>query len=171
MVTGGVRCGKSSFAEQTIGAGPASYVTPGYPAEGGDPEWARRVARHRLRRPVSWTTVETVDVAAAIGACDGPVLVDCLGVWLTRTMDHLDAWEQPRLVWEPPLEAEIDRLVSAVADCQSDLVLVTNEVGWGVVPEHRSGRLFADWLGLTNQRVGAVCDRVVLMVAGRPLSV
>lgn len=171
LVTGGVRCGKSRWAEQTmleLGTS-VTYVTPGYPAEPDvDPEWAARVAAHRLARPASWATVETVDVAAAVRAEPGPVLVDCVGTWLTRQLDAV-GWDTPRPVVTTELERRIADLASAVAEHPGPIVLVTNEVGWGVVSEHASGRLFADLLGRANQALGAVCDDVVLLVAGRPL--
>ena len=172
LVTGGVRCGKSRYAEQSL-AGQASvtYVTPGYPADpDADPEWAARVAAHRLSRPASWTTVETVDVAAALRAHPGPVLVDCLGTWLTRQLDAV-GWDSPRAQVTAVMADATAELADAAAAHPGPLVLVSNEVGWGLVSEHASGRLFADLLGRTNQAVGAAVDEVVLMVAGRPLRV
>jgi len=170
LVTGGVRSGKSRHAETLLPADGVTYITPGYPADvGTDPEWSARVAAHRLRRPASWRTVETVDIASAIAEASGPVLVDCLGTWLTRLIDGWDAWEEPDASVAVRLQPQVDALVGAVSGHSGPLVLVTNEVGWGVVPEHRSGRVFADHLGRINQQVAAVCDTVVLMVAGRPL--
>lgn len=171
LVTGGIRCGKSRWAEQHLRVlgGPVTYITPGYPADpDADPEWAARVAAHRLARPASWATVETVDVAAAVRAEPGPVLVDCVGTWLTRQLDAV-GWDTPRLVVTSELERRIADLASAVAEHPGPIVLVTNEVGWGVVSEHASGRLFADLLGRANQALGAACDDVVLLVAGRAL--
>lgn len=171
LVTGGVRCGKSRWAEQTmleLGTS-VTYVTPGYPAEpDADPEWAARVAAHRLARPSDWETVETVDVAATIAATRGPVLVDCIGTWLTRQLDAA-GWDSPRGPVVGTVERLIAELAEAVADHPGPIVLVTNEVGWGLVSEHASGRLFADLLGRANQALGAVVDDVVLLVAGRAL--
>jgi adenosylcobinamide kinase/adenosylcobinamide-phosphate guanylyltransferase len=161
LVTGGVRSGKSAHAEGLLAGRPAvTYLAPG-PTGEPDPEWAARIARHRERRPAHWTTVETTDVAAALG--DGPMLVDCLGTWLTAQLDAC-GWDRIDERFTPHLEA----LVAAVA-AADDLVLVTNEVGLGVVPAHASGRLFRDLLGTVNQRVAAVCDEVHLVVAGRVL--
>ena len=123
-----------------------------------------------MRRPASWRTVETVDIASAISDASGPAMVDCLGTWLTRLLDSWDAWEDPDAAIAVRLQPEIAALVAAVQAHSAELVLVTNEVGWGVVPEHRAGRVFADHLGRINQQVAAACDSVVLMVAGRPLS-
>lgn len=170
LVTGGVRSGKSSWAERLLAdAAGVTYVTPGYPADADDdPEWAARVAAHRLARPSDWVTLETVDVAAALRAHRGPVLVDCLGTWLTRQVDAV-GWDSPRGEVAAALDAATRELADAVSGHPGPLVLVSNEVGWGVVPEHPSGRLFADLLGRTNQAVGGVVDDVVLMVAGRAL--
>lgn len=172
LVTGGVRSGKSRYAESLLSpAAAVSYLTPGYPADqGADPEWAARVAAHRLRRPVAWSTVETLDLPGALRAAGGPVLIDCLGTWLTRLLDSWEAWDSEEPEWSARLTAETSALVAAVSEHPDELVVVTNEVGWGLVSEYRSGRLFADHLGRINQQVAAGCDQVVLMVAGRPLS-
>lgn len=171
LVTGGVRSGKSRWAEEHLRAlgEPVTYVTPGYPPNPKlDPEWAARVAAHRLARPASWATVETVDVAAAIRAAGGPVLVDCVGTWVTRQVDAV-GWDTPRPDVVAAIEPLIEELCEAVAAHPGPVVLVTNEVGWGVVSEHASGRLFADLLGRANQALGAIVDDVVLLVAGRAL--
>lgn len=173
VVTGGVRSGKSTYAENLLAAHPAvTYVAPGpVPDPETDPDWAERVAVHRARRRPGWTTVETPDVASAVRAARTPVLVDCLGTWVTRTIDELGTWELPREEWQDDFYARLDDLVSAWAASDQVLVAVTNEVGWGVVPAYRSGRTFADLLGRTNQALAAASDRLVLMVAGRPLEV
>jgi adenosylcobinamide kinase/adenosylcobinamide-phosphate guanylyltransferase len=172
LVTGGVRSGKSRYAESLLSVDdPVSYLTPGYPADPvADAEWAARVAAHQLRRPVSWLTVETLALAEAVRDATGPVLIDCLGTWLTRLLDSWHAWDAEDAEWSKLLEAETSSLVSAIRGHGNDVVVVTNEVGWGVVSEYRSGRLFADNLGRLNQQVAAACDQVFLMVAGRPLS-
>lgn len=171
LVTGGVRSGKSTYAERLLADAPTvTYVAPGpVPDPLTDPEWAARIAAHRARRPGNWTTVETADVAAAVRAATGPLLVDCLGTWLTRTLDDLDAWEAPRERWQDRVLGAVDALADAWRACPYPAVAVTNEVGWGVVPAYPAGRTFADLLGRTNQTVAAASDRVVLMVAGRPL--
>nr|WP_202388526.1 bifunctional adenosylcobinamide kinase/adenosylcobinamide-phosphate guanylyltransferase [Nocardioides flavescens] len=164
MVTGGVRSGKSSHAEGLLeAAAPVRYVAPGPSYD--DADWAARIAAHRLRRPPAWETVETHDLAAAL-ATDRPVLVDCLGTWLTAVVDEAGAWDAPSGEVLALVEAQVAAAVDALG---RDVVLVTNEVGLGVVPEHRSGRLFRDLLGTVNQRFAAVCDEVHLVVAGRVL--
>jgi adenosylcobinamide kinase/adenosylcobinamide-phosphate guanylyltransferase len=164
LVTGGARSGKSAHAEGLLATEPAvTYVAPGPVRD--DADWASRVAAHRSRRPASWTTLETGDLAAAL-ATEGPVLVDCLGTWLTRAVDDAGLWEAP--AGEVAAYVE-ERAAAAVAALGEAVVLVTNEVGLGVVPGHRSGRLFRDLLGTVNQRFGAACDEVHLVVAGRVL--
>jgi adenosylcobinamide kinase/adenosylcobinamide-phosphate guanylyltransferase len=165
LVTGGVRSGKSRHAESLLEGVAATYVAPGPVVD--DADWQVRVAAHRARRPDSWTTLETHDLAAAL-ATPGPVLVDCLGTWLTAVIDEHALWEAPA----DEVTDLVDRLASraiAVLAARDDVVLVTNEVGLGVVPDHRSGRLFRDLLGLVNQRVADACDEVHLVVAGRVL--
>ena len=171
LITGGVRSGKSFHAESMLVGEPAvTYVAPGPEADAAsDPEWAARVAAHRARRPTYWATVETHDLADAITAADGAVLVDCLGTWLTSTIDELDGWDTTVDDWRPVLLDRLDAACAAVAAHPDPVVLVTNEVGMGVVPEHRSGRIFRDLLGIVNQRVADECDDVLLVVAGRVL--
>ncbi|QIK72492.1 bifunctional adenosylcobinamide kinase/adenosylcobinamide-phosphate guanylyltransferase [Propioniciclava coleopterorum] len=170
LVTGGVRSGKSSYAEGLLAdKGAVTYVTPGYPADPqADPEWAARVAAHKLSRPHTWTTLETLDVAEALRTVDGPVLVDCLGTWLTRQLDA-EGWDAPRDHLQAVIGDRTAELAAAASGHPGPLVIVTNEVGWGVVPEHRSGRIFTDLLGWTNQAVARALDDVVLVVAGRTL--
>jgi adenosylcobinamide kinase/adenosylcobinamide-phosphate guanylyltransferase len=171
LVTGGVRSGKSFHAESLLIAEPhVTYVAPGPEADvDADPEWAERVAIHRARRPDHWDTVESHDLAAALRTADGAVLIDCLGTWLTSTIDELDGWDQVRDDWEPVVMARLTDIVDAVSEHDGTVVVVTNEVGMSVVPEHRSGRVFRDLLGIANQRVAAACDDVLLVVAGRAL--
>ena len=170
LVTGGVRSGKSTHAEALIGDEPATYVAPGpSPDVDTDPDWAARVAAHRARRPDAWSTLETCAVAEAIATASGPVLVDCLGTWLTAVVDDADGWDLDPDTVHGLVSTGADAVAEAVRSCAHDVVVVTNEVGLGVVPEHRSGRLFRDLLGTANQRVAAACDEVHLVVAGRVL--
>lgn len=165
LVTGGVRSGKSRHAESLVsGLGErVRYVAPGPSYD--DADWAARIAAHRARRPDGWETVESRDLTTGL-ATDGPVLVDCLGTWLTGVIDEAGRWDDS----SDDLTTWIDALVDeAIAAMRGDVVLVTNEVGLGVVPEHRSGRLFRDLLGSVNQRFGAAVDEVHLVVAGRVL--
>lgn len=171
LVTGGVRSGKSTHAESLLAGEPTvTYVAPGpTAADDPDPDWAARIAAHRARRPPSWRTVETHDLAAALDDAPDAVLVDCLGTWLSAAIDAESGWDLPGQQVHELVGARLDALVNALEATAATVVLVTNEVGLGVVPEHRSGRLFRDLLGVVNQRVGAVCDEVHLVVAGRVL--
>ncbi|MBA2952929.1 adenosylcobinamide kinase/adenosylcobinamide phosphate guanyltransferase [Nocardioides sp. MAH-18] len=164
LVTGGVRSGKSRHAESLLADRQAvTYVAPGPVRD--DADWAARVARHRARRPAHWTTLETGDLTAALGT-PGPVLVDCLGTWLTRLIDDAGLWDARTEDVSAYVEEQVD---SAIGELHDGVVLVTNEVGWGVVPEHRSGRLFRDLLGEANVRFAEACDEVHLVVSGRVL--
>lgn len=164
LVTGGVRSGKSRHAEGLLAGEPAvRFVAPGPVLD--DADWQARVAAHRARRPAHWTTVETADLPTAL-ATDEAVLVDCLGTWLTRLVDDAGLWEAPVDEISDLVEEAVARTVPVLG---TTVVLVSNEVGMGVVPEHRSGRVFRDLLGTVNQRFAAACDEVHLVVSGRVL--
>jgi len=172
LVTGGVRSGKSRHAESLLTTADAvTYIAPGPRIdtvldEWGD--WAARIAAHRASRPASWATLETHDLATAL-ATDGPVIVDCLGTWLTAVLDEHEMWETSSAAATELMRGLVAEAAAAVERRTADTVLVTNEVGLGVVPAHRSGRLFRDLLGLVNQELAAACDEVHLVVAGRVL--
>jgi adenosylcobinamide kinase/adenosylcobinamide-phosphate guanylyltransferase len=170
LVTGGVRSGKSRHAEELLGSFEnVTYVAPGpTAAEDPDPDWAARIAAHQARRPAGWTTLETHDLAAGLAA-EGPVLVDCLGTWLTAVLDEASAWDDPAAAVEALVGSTLDDAAAALAAHPGPVVLVTNEVGLGVVPGHRSGRLFRDLLGTVNQRLAQESDEVHMVVAGRVL--
>ena len=167
LVLGGARSGKSYWAEQQLADDLAvDYVATSEPRP-DDPEWAARVEAHRLRRPGHWHTIETLDLVDVLGAdTPTPLLVDCLTLWLTHQLDHVDAWQQPVDRWRAELDEAIAALVTAVAGTRRHVVLVSNEVGSGVVPSTPSGRVFQDELGRLNARVAACCDHVVLCTAG-----
>lgn len=170
LVTGGVRSGKSKHAEALLaGADGVTYVAPGRAADGTDPDWDARVAGHRARRPSTWRTVETADVAAAVAAAERAVLVDCLGTWVVAVLDGLGLWDEPAQRCAAAVEQRLNTLCEALIRVP-DAVVVTNEVGLGVVPSHRSGVVFRDLLGVVNQRVAEVCDEVHLVIAGRVLT-
>lgn len=161
LVLGGARSGKSRYAEGLIEArpGPWLYVAT---AQAWDDEMRARIAEHRARRAPTWETVDAPrDLATVIaGAPAGrPVLVDCLTLWLTNAM--LDE--------AADLKAETDALVEACRAAAGPLVLVSNEVGFGIVPENALARRFRDEAGRLHQRLAAIADRVVLVVAGLPM--
>jgi adenosylcobinamide kinase / adenosylcobinamide-phosphate guanylyltransferase len=160
LVLGGARSGKSRYAESLIAASPPpwAYVAT---AEAGDAEMIDRIAAHRSRRGCAWRTIEAPrDLDAALKSCGTmPVLVDCLTLWLSNLM-----------LAETDIEAEMARLENSLAAAAAPVVLVANEVGYGVVPDHPLGRRFRDLQGVLNQRIAARADRVVLVVAGLPLA-
>jgi adenosylcobinamide kinase / adenosylcobinamide-phosphate guanylyltransferase len=167
LVLGGVRSGKSRHAEDLLASYPSvTYVATGGTRE-GDAEWAQRVALHRERRPGSWSTIETSDVAKVLRDADEPLLIDCLGTWLTARLDLHDVWNDGDAA---AVDADIDDLLDAWQQCRVPVVAVSNEVGSGVVPASASGRLFRDMLGRLNASVAAVSETVTLVVAGIPVS-
>lgn len=169
LVLGGARSGKSRYAESLLRARAAvTYLAPGALPDGSDPEWAHRISQHQARRPASWSTVETTEIARVVRSAEQPVLVDCLSTWLTRLVDDIDGWAEPERAAAHVVQ-ETSRLLVALAGATVDVVLVSNEVGSSVVPDTASGRLFRDELGRLNAAVSAVSDHVVLVVAGRVL--
>jgi adenosylcobinamide kinase/adenosylcobinamide-phosphate guanylyltransferase len=169
LITGGARSGKSARAEALAAGRPGVAYVATAPAWPDDPEWVARVALHRARRPAAWQVHETADVArvlrsAAPGQC---VLVDCLALWVTALVDAAAAWDDPDAA-AVVLDEHLRILREALAGCAADVVLVTNEVGSGVVPDTSSGRLFRDLLGRVNVALAAACDDVEVVVAGIP---
>ena len=169
LILGGARSGKSRYAESLLRSrASVTYVAPGPVPDGSDPEWAARIALHRARRPAEWATIETTELAEVILAADEPVLIDCLSTWLTRLVDNIDGWQDPDRTASHAREATT-RLVDALGSATTDIVLVSNEVGWSIVPATASGRMFRDDLGRLNAAVSAASDHVALIVAGRVL--
>lgn len=175
LLTGGARSGKSTAAERRLASHPDVRYVATSQSDGEDREWAARVQVHRDRRPTSWTTVETTDLVGQIVSAtpDRPILVDCLTTWLARRLDELDTWTDPDETHLPGhritmdiIEQEINDLTSALAECPGGVVLVTNEVGSGIVPATFPGRAFRDLMGICNSSVASVCDEVILVVAG-----
>ena len=156
LVLGAARSGKSAVAEDIAAACPPPVTYVATMCVGDDIDLAARVAVHQARRPGTWSTVEPGrDLAGALDAAVGTVLVDSLGPWVAaHDGDAVDA---------EAVCAVLRRRVGAS-------VVVSEEVGWGVHPEHESGRSFRDELGRLNQSVAAVADVVLLVVAGRVLS-
>ena len=169
LVLGGARSGKSRHAQRLLGdRDDVLYVAPG-PVPDREDDWAARVAAHRRSRPDGWTTLETQDVADVLLEADRPVLVDCLATWLTEAMTRAGAWESEDgdTRWQERLEAEVERLEKAYRAATVPVVVVSNEVGSGVVPATRAGMLFRDALGRLNQRFADASDDVRLVIAGR----
>jgi adenosylcobinamide kinase/adenosylcobinamide-phosphate guanylyltransferase len=162
LVLGGARSGKSRYAESLIVVLPPPWTFVAT-AEAGDAEMAERIALHRTRRCKEWQTVEAPhDLAAALARTESSasVLVDCLTLWLSN-----------RMLAGADVEAETARLETVLAGRRAPVVLVSNEVGSGIVPDNALARRFRDLQGRLNQRMAARASRVVLMVAGLPLVV
>lgn len=178
LVTGGARCGKSRFAEALAARGPLPvlYVAT---AEAGDDEMAARIAEHRRRRPTSWRTLEApADVGAQIAgqaSRPGTVLLDDLGLLVTNRLVAVTGDGDPTPFHtsdaEHLVEQELDALLAAQAAGGWSLIVVTNEVGLGLVPGTPLGRAFRDLLGRANQALAARADRVYLLVAGIPVRI
>lgn len=166
FVLGGVRSGKSRFAQQ-VASGYRSVIFIAT-AKQSDPEMELRISRHRRSRPAGWKTLEVpLDLDVAIASLQDPrqfVVVDCLTVYLANVMSKAAGEESA-------IGQHMERLCSALKNTKASVVLVSNEVGSGVHPPTSVGRLYADLLGELNQRVAALADNVVLMVAGIPLAV
>lgn len=174
LVLGGARSGKSAEAERRLAAFPeVVYVATGGSRE-DDADWAHRVAAHRDRRPAGWHTEETCDLVPLLADASGPpLLVDCLGLWLTHVMDAADAWDD--LAWrdgaERAVRARVEELATAWRATRRIAVAVSNEVGSGVVPASAAGRRFRDELGRLNAAMASESEAVLLTTAGlaRPL--
>lgn len=172
FVLGGARSGKSAYAERLAAASarPVTYIAT---ARSADAEFARRIAHHRARRPAHWGLVEAgAGLGDALRAADGDdacVLVDCLTLWLAGLLcppegdgpapDDADA------------AARIDAFMAALAGARGRIIVVSNEIGLGVVPLGAVTRRYVDELGRLNQRVAALAPEVTLMVAGLPVAV
>ncbi|MET8146824.1 bifunctional adenosylcobinamide kinase/adenosylcobinamide-phosphate guanylyltransferase [Actinoplanes sp. NPDC049668] len=166
LVLGGIRSGKSAFAEALVaGAASVRYVATAVGGE-DDPEWRARIEAHQRRRPQSWTTEETGADPAGLTAVlteakpDDTLLVDDLGGWVAALLDPA---RQPN-----DDLATVTALADAVRACAARVVLVSPEVGLSLVPTTAVGRAFADALGTANQELAGACDRVAFVVAGRP---
>ena len=164
LVLGGARSGKSRYALQA--AAQAESVVFIATATVSDAEMSAKIERHRKERPSSWITVEEpVKVADAITSHDGEdrsLVIDCLTLF---SANLLDAYGGDAGL----IEDQVSRFCSVIREASGSVVLVSNEVGSGVVPEYPSGIRFRDLLGEMNQRIAAISDSVVLMVAGLPL--
>jgi adenosylcobinamide kinase/adenosylcobinamide-phosphate guanylyltransferase len=164
LVTGGARSGKSRYALARAAAlpPPRVFIATGEP---GDAEMTARIGDHRAERGTAFATIEEPRAVPAtlarVAATSGVVVVDCLTLWIANLMTAASA----------DVERAIDDLVAAVAASVCPVVVVTNEVGSGIVPFVEETRRFRDLLGTANQRLAAAVESVVLMVAGIPLVV
>ena len=164
FITGGARSGKSRLAEdlaQKRGA-PLVYIATGL---AGDGEMAERIDRHRARRGPAWRTVEEpLDLAEAISAAEGTctaILVDCITLWLTNLLLKYDD--------ASTVMKEVERLALLLPALKTPLILVSSEVGLGIVPENRLARTFRDLAGEANELLAGAADEVYVMFSGLPL--
>lgn len=177
LVLGGARSGKSSYAEVLAAEqnGDVLYVAT---AEAWDDEMRRRIAAHKAQRPGHWHTVEAPRhpgsaIQAALGALDSPpniVLLDCLTLLANNVLITLPEAETEAAATAALME-EVDELLAAWDTCGGEWIVVSNEVGLGIVPAYPLGRLYRDALGRANQRLAAAADTVVFMVAGIPMRI
>lgn len=165
LITGAARSGKSAYAERRaaeLGTRRLYIAT----AEAGDPEMRRRIAEHKKRRGDGWTTVEEpvawVDALAAWRGRADCALVDCLTLWLSNLLLRED---------QKFAEQQIDRLLAILPTLDFSVLLVANEVGWGIVPDNLLARQFRDLAGRAHQKIAAMATEVILTVAGIPLTV
>ena len=169
LVLGGARSGKSRFAQSLCEAAKrVAYVAT---AEPSDEEMRTRIARHQRNRPAEWCTVEApLEIAAAVERCAAEhdtILIDCLTIWLGNfCWQHREADEDSLLV---SASREVERLIAAARSAQ--LIVVSNEVGYGLVPDTPVGRLFRDVHGWLNQNVARSADTVYQVVAGIPIRI
>lgn len=170
LILGGVRSGKSRFGQELaarLGGDDVLFVAT---AQAGDAEMSRRIQHHRRERPAAWSTLEQpLDVGKAIGQLTWTrpvILLDCLTLLVSNVLMRFgtDAAEQAVL-------AEIDELISAAARAQASLIVVSGEVGLGLVPESSVGRVYRDLLGWANQRISQEAKATYWMVAGAAVNV
>ena len=162
LVLGGARSGKSRYAETLIETLPPPWIYLAT-AEARDAEMEKRVAAHRARRGKDWRTIEAPnDLAGAIANApkESAVLIDCLTLWLSN-----------RMLAGADVDQEIERLEAALKMHEGTIVLVSNEVGLGIVPDNELARRFRDLQGMLNQKLAVQAARVVIMVAGVPVAV
>jgi adenosylcobinamide kinase / adenosylcobinamide-phosphate guanylyltransferase len=169
LALGGTRSGKSSFglaaaSRSVVDGGRVWFLATAWP---GDPELDDRIARHRAARPASWPTIEVgTDLAAALAqtVADEPVLIDGFTLWLSTLLgDDLPAID-------PILDGPVGEALRAIDARPGPVVVVSDEVGSGIVPMHAGARAYRDLVGIAHQRLAALADEVYLLVAGLPIT-
>ena len=167
LVLGGARSGKSIAAERLLADVPdVVYVATGGD-DSGSSEWAERVAKHRARRPATWALAETIDLVPLLESAGPPLLIDCLTLWLSRTMDTLEIWSD--LSRAGLIEQRIADLADAWSRTPRMVIAVSNDIGSGVVPADAGTRLFRDLMGRLNTTISLTSDQVLWTIAGRTL--
>jgi adenosylcobinamide kinase / adenosylcobinamide-phosphate guanylyltransferase len=175
FITGPVRSGKSTLAERLARAAGFSVTYCATAArDDGDAEWVLRLDRHRAQRPPEWQVIETsgphgTDLVALLREASGDrcFLVESLGTWIGDAIGRgAETLGTDSAALSREVESEAERLVDAIVRCAADIVVVSEEVGWGVVPPFPSGRIFRDVVGRANQRLAAAAARAYLVVSG-----
>ncbi|MCB9102103.1 MAG: bifunctional adenosylcobinamide kinase/adenosylcobinamide-phosphate guanylyltransferase [Anaerolineales bacterium] len=172
LILGGARSGKSSYAEK-LAAEMGRRVLYIATAEAGDEEMAARIEVHRQSRPAHWRTLEASrDIGRALRALpEQPqvLLLDCLTLLVSNVLLAQEA--EPETVIDAAVQKEIESLITAQSHLDIPLIIVSNEVGLGLVPPYPLGRVYRDILGRANQRLAAEASKVIFMVAGLPMTV
>lgn len=173
FILGGARSGKSAYA-QKLAAERGKAVLYVATAEARDEEMAVRIAAHRAERPADWRTLEApANAGSAVRAAEAGadvILVDCLTLLANNVITPLPEPVTPEAA-EAALDAEVDGLLAAYADSCAEWIVISNEVGLGLVPPYPLGRVYRDALGRANQRLAAAADEAVFMVAGLPMTI
>lgn len=173
LVTGGVRSGKSSFAESLAGK-LGDNITFIATAQALDREMGERIAQHRAGRPIHWKTIEepyqVEQIINEVGSKTDVILVDCLTLLVSNLMQDYGEEVFNRSLADEIMKV-IDRITGASLQCRGTVIIVSNEVGLGLVPANPMGRFFRDILGKANQKIAAQADRVYLLVAGIPMQI
>jgi adenosylcobinamide kinase/adenosylcobinamide-phosphate guanylyltransferase len=171
LIIGGARCGKSSVALKRASASERDVIYVAT-ATASDVEMQARIARHRAERPAHWRTIEaSTQLAACLQALDRPdvfIIVDCLTLWLATVLCASNALQAA--FDEPSWQHERNDFLQCLPKLRADIVVVSNEVGWGIVPDSAVARRFRDEQGWLNQLVAEQCERVTLVAAGLPLT-
>ena len=177
VITGPVRSGKSRFAEAraTRSRGPVTYLATA-PKYQDDHEWGERLARHLERRPTSWTTIETagmesqkIEELIRKATPDATLIIDSLGTWLVDRMERIAGEHSDAVMTQLDLLAEC--FADACIASKAKVIVVGEEVGWGIVPDHPSGRIFRDVLGRLQQRLARSARNTYLVVAGYAIDI
>lgn len=171
LVLGGARSGKSRYAQQLARAcRSVTFIATALPC---DAEMRERILAHQSARPQEWRTLEaSTALPAAIREAStnsDVILIDCLTTYLGNQM--MDSSHKCRALKDAVADLDADGICAALQSAESSVVVVSNEVGSGIVPQFRSGRIYRDLLGELNQRIAGIADRVIFMVAGQPLTI
>lgn len=175
FVTGPVRAGKSTLAERLAHASGRRVIYCATAArDDHDPEWILRIERHRAQRPGDWTVLETagphgVDLIATVCEANPAtlLLIESLGTWVADLLGRrAETMGSDVVALHNDVDAEANRLILAIEACAADAIVVSEEVGWGIVPPYPAGRVFRDVMGRANQRLCAAAERAYLVVSG-----